>query len=224
MRVLVVEDEPAIADFIERGLRAEGYRVEVTADGTEGERKALGGDFDLVVLDVMLPGRSGLEVLAAIRRERTALPVILLTARGEIEDKVLGLDAGATDYVTKPFSFEELTARIRAHLRAPLAAEPSTIGAAGIDIDLLTRRVTRNGDAIALSPTEFDLLAYFVRHPGEVLSRERILRSVWGYEFEPRTNIVQVYVGYLRRKLGRPGNPAPIETVRAVGYRLRADA
>jgi two-component system, OmpR family, response regulator len=224
MKVLVVEDEPAIADFIERGLRAEGYVVVVATDGAEGERRALDDDFDLVMLDVMLPGRSGLDVLAAIRRERAALPVIMLTARGEIEEKVAGLDTGATDYVTKPFSFEELTARIRAHLRAPRTAEPTTIGAGGIDVDLLARRVTRNGDTVPLSPTEFDLLAYFVRHPGEVLSRERILRSVWGYDFEPRTNIVQVYVGYLRRKLGRPGDPAPIETVRAVGYRLRADA
>src|SRR5438270_4041510 len=203
MRVLVVEDEPAIADFIERGLRSEGYAVEVTGGGHDGQRRAMSEDFDLVLLDVMLPGASGLEILESIRRERSALPVILLTARGEVEDKVTGLDTGATDYVTKPFSFDELTARIRAHLRAGPSTEPATLRAADIEVDLLTRRVTRHGQEVSLSTTEFELLVYFLRHPREVVSREQILRAVWGYDFEPRTNIVQVYIGYLRRKLGR---------------------
>jgi len=224
MKVLVVEDEPAIADFIERGLRAEGYAVEVASDGAAGEARALADGFDLVVLDLMLPGRSGLEILEAIRESDATLPVILLTARDSVEDKVAGLDAGATDYVTKPFSFEELTARIRAHLRIPFEAEPTRLQAAGIEADLIARRVTRDGKLVALSATEFDLLSYFLRHPGEVISREQLLRAVWGYDFEPETNVVQVYIGYLRRKLGREGAPAPIDTVRSAGYRLRRDA
>jgi DNA-binding response OmpR family regulator len=224
MKVLVVEDEPAIADFIERGLRAEGYVVEVATDGGDGARRALSDDFDLVVLDLMLPGTSGLDVLDSIRSERTLLPVILLTARDEVEDKVAGLDAGATDYMTKPFSFEELSARIRAHVRARPTAGPATLRGGGIEADLLTRRVTRGGEEISLSTTEFELLAYLLRHTGKVVSREQILRAVWGYDHEPGTNIVQVYVGYLRRKLGRDGDPAPIETVRSAGYRLRVDA
>ena len=223
MRVLVVEDEPAIADFVERGLRDDGYEVEVATDGPTGEGDALGGGFDLVVLDVMLPGRSGLDVLAAIRAADPLLPVILLTARGEVEDKVAGLDAGATDYVTKPFSFEELSARVRAHLRVPRSGEPTTLRAGGIELDLLTRRVTRDGAGVELSKNEFELLAYLVRHAGNVVSRDQILKAVWGYDFEPETNVVQVYVGYLRRKLARDGSPAPIETVRAAGYRLRVD-
>jgi DNA-binding response OmpR family regulator len=224
MKVLVVEDEPAIADFIERGLRAEGYLVEVATDGDDGARRALSDDFDLVVLDLMLPGTSGLDILDAIRSERTLLPVILLTARDQVEDKVAGLDAGATDYMTKPFSFDELSARIRAHVRAQPAEAPAILRAGGIEADLLTRRVTRGGEESSLSVTEFELLAYLLRHAGEVVSREQILRAVWGYDHEPGTNIVQVYVGYLRRKLGRVGDPAPIETVRSAGYRLRVDA
>jgi DNA-binding response OmpR family regulator len=224
MRVLVVEDEPAIADFVERGLRAEGYDVEVAVDGLEGERRALREQFDLVLLDVMLPGRSGLGVLGAIRQSNATLPVILLTARGEVDHKIEGLDAGATDYVTKPFSFEELTARIRAHLRAPAQGEQTTLSAAGITVDLLARSVTIDDAVVRLSATEFDLLAYFLRNPDQVLSRDQILRVVWGYDFEPETNVLQVYVGYLRRKLRRASGRAPIETVRAVGYRLRSDA
>jgi DNA-binding response OmpR family regulator len=221
MRVLVIEDEPAIADFIERGLHAEGYAVEVAADGEEGERLARGDSFDVVVLDLMLPSKGGIEVLEGIRETRPTLPVILLTARDRVEDKVAGLDAGATDYLTKPFSFEELTARIRAHLRLPMGAEATTLRAADIEVDLITRRVVRDGEPVVLSSTEFELLAYLLRHAGEVVSRDQILRSVWGYDFEPGTNVVQVYVGYLRRKLGRAGRPAPIETVRSAGYRLR---
>jgi DNA-binding response OmpR family regulator len=222
MRILVIEDEPAIADFIDRGLRGDGYTVELAADGVEGERRATEDEFDLVVLDLMLPRRPGADVLRAIRRVDPALPVIVLTALGEIEDKIAGLDAGATDYLTKPFSFEELTARIRAHLRVPRATEPTVLSAAGIEADLLSRTVTRDGDPVRLSTTEFDLLAYFMRNPDAVLSREQILKAVWGYDFEPGTNIVQVYVGYLRRRLDRDDRPAPIETVRSLGYRLRA--
>ena len=221
MRILVVEDEESIADFVQRGLEAEGYSVACAGDGHEGERQALASDVDLVVLDLMLPGQDGLAVLDSIRRERPGLPVIVLTARDAVSDKVEGLDAGATDYVTKPFSFDELTARIRAHLRRPEGdREQTSFDAAGIHLDLLTREVSLGGESIHLSTREFDLLAYFMRHRGEVLSRERILGAVWGYDFDPGTNVVEVYVGYLRRKLAVDGRPPPIETLRSVGYRL----
>jgi DNA-binding response OmpR family regulator len=221
MRILIVEDEPGISDFLRRGLEAEGYEVACSADGTEGEAQALSGRFDLVLLDLMLPGRDGLEVLASIRRTLPALPVILLTARGQVSERVEGLDAGATDYVTKPFSFDELAARVRAHLRQSEHGRPTKLEAGDIEIDLLRRRVRRDGKEINLSATEFELLALLARHSGEVLSRETILAAVWGYEHDPGTNILGVYIGYLRRKLTLPGSPAPIETVRSVGYRLQ---
>ena len=222
MQILVVEDETSIADFVQRGLESEGYRVATAYDGDEAERIALNDRVDLVVLDLMLPGKDGLTVLRSIRREKPALPVIVLTARDAVEDKVVGLDTGATDYVTKPFSFEELTARIRAHLRRPAQGEPTTLDAAGIHMDLITREVALNGEPIHLSGREFELLAYFMRHPNQVLSRDQILSAVWGYDFDPGTNVVEVYVGYLRRKLATEDHPAPIETLRSVGYRLAA--
>jgi DNA-binding response OmpR family regulator len=220
MKILVVEDETAIADFVQRGLEAEGYAVACADDGPEGERQALDEDVDLVVLDLMLPGRDGLSVLGSIRESKPTLPVIVLTARDAVEDKVAGLDGGATDYVTKPFSFDELTARIRAHLRDPGQREPTVVDAVGIHVDLLSREVTLGKEAVHLSSREFDLLVYFMRHAGEVLSREQILSAVWGYDFDPGTNVVEVYVGYLRRKLASNGGPARIETLRSVGYRL----
>jgi DNA-binding response OmpR family regulator len=219
MKILVVEDETAIADFVQRGLEAEGYAVDCAGDGLEGERQALEGKPDLVVLDLMLPGRDGISVLGKIRETKPSLPVIVLTARDTVEDKVAGLDSGATDYVTKPFSFDELTARIRAHLRDP-GAQGTQLEAAGIHVDLLSREVTLGDEAVHLSAREFDLLVYFMRHVGEVLSREQILSAVWGYDFDPGTNVVEVYVGYLRRKLAASGGPARIETLRSVGYRL----
>jgi DNA-binding response OmpR family regulator len=219
-RVLVVEDEPGIVDFVRRGLEAEGFEVEAALDGIEGERLALKGGFDAVVLDLMLPGRSGLEILASVRGAMPGLPVIVLTARGEIEDRVTGLEAGAVDYLVKPFSMAELVARVRAHLRVIAQASSSTLGAEGIEVELLTRKVRRDGRQVLLSTTEFELLVFLMRHHGHVVSREQMLSSVWGYEHDPATNVVDVYVGYLRRKLGSPDDPAPIFTVRAVGYRL----
>jgi two-component system, OmpR family, response regulator len=219
-RVLLIEDEPGIIDFVQRGMEAEGFAVEAALDGTEGERLALKGSFDAIVLDLMLPGRSGLEILASVRRSTPSVPVIVLTARAEIEDRVAGLDAGAVDYLVKPFSLAELIARVRAQLRVIAQASASTLHGEDIEVDLLTRRVRRGGDLVQLSTTEFELLVYLLRHHGQVVSREQILGSVWGYEHDPATNVVDVYVGYLRRKLGRPGDPAPIFTVRAVGYRL----
>ncbi|HVV89228.1 MAG TPA: response regulator transcription factor [Solirubrobacterales bacterium] len=219
MKILVVEDEAGIADFLERGLRAEGYEVEVAGDGREGARLAVEPEVDLVVLDRMLPGIDGLEVLARLRRARPALPVIMLTARGEIADRVEGLDSGATDYLTKPFAFDELLARIRAHLRSSVSE--TTLEAAGIRLDLIARTARREGVTTELPKREADLLAHLMRNEGRVCTREELLSAVWGYEHDPGTNIVQVYVGYLRRKLARPGSRAPIETLRSVGYRLR---
>jgi two-component system, OmpR family, response regulator len=224
VRILVVEDEPAIADFVERGLRAEGHVVTSALDGIEGEQRALGEDVDLVILDLMLPGRDGLSVLRRLRESKPTLPVIVLSARGEVPDRVAGLDSGATDYVTKPFSFEELAARVRAHLRPPQQPEPTSLSAAGIRLDMLSRRVERDGTAIPLSAKEFELLAYLLRHPNQALSRAQILSAVWGFDFDPGTNLVEVYIGYLRRKLSLSGLPAPIQTLRSVGYRLNSDA
>ncbi len=219
-RVLLIEDEPGIVDFVTRGLQTEGFEVHSALDGAEGERIALRGGFDAIVLDLMLPGRSGLEILTAVQRATPSVPVIVLTARGELEDRVAGLEAGAVDYLVKPFSLAELIARVRAQLRVIAQASASALSAEGIEVDLLARRVRRGGRQIALSSTEFELLVYLLRHHGQVVSREEILSSVWGYEHDPATNVVDVYVGYLRRKLGSPGDPAPIFTVRAVGYRL----
>jgi DNA-binding response OmpR family regulator len=221
MEILVVEDEAVIADFLQRGLRAEGYGVVVAGGGEAGARLALEPEVDLVVLDRMLPGIDGIEVLERVRRARPLLPVIMLTARGEVADRVEGLDSGATDYVTKPFAFPELLARIRARLRDGGGSERA-LEAAGIRLDLIHREARRDGEATRLPEREADLLAHLMRNEGHVCTRDELLSSVWGYEHDPGTNIVQVYVGYLRRKLARPGSPAPIETVRSVGYRLRA--
>ena len=221
MRILVVEDERTLAGFIDQALAAEGYAVTVAHDGVRGEHEALTGDCGLVLLDVMLPGKNGLEVLDAIRARRPELSVIVLTARGAIEQRVEGLDRGANDYVTKPFSFEELLARVRAQLRQPTQREASVLEAGDVRLDLRTRRVERDGREVQLTAREFELLAYLARHPDQVLSREQILNAVWGYDFDPGTKVLEVYIGYLRRKLGDDGDGGPIETVRNVGYRLR---
>jgi DNA-binding response OmpR family regulator len=220
MEILVVEDEASIADFLVRGLEAEGYEVQGAVDGAEGERLALAAGVDLVILDRMLPGRDGLEVLAAIRAAKPALPVILLTARDAVADRVEGLDRGATDYITKPFAFEELAARVRAHLRRPAGEVATELEAAGVRLDLLARRAERDGLSIHLSEREAELLAHLMRNAGHVCTHREILAAVWGYDHDPGTNVVQVYIGYLRRRLALPDSPAPIETVRSVGYRL----
>jgi DNA-binding response OmpR family regulator len=221
-RILVVEDEPGIVDFLERGLRTHGYDVITASDGEAGIERALEEPVDLVILDMMLPRRSGLEVLAAVRSAKPALPVIVLTARGDVEDRIAGLDAGAMDYLTKPFSLSELAARIRAHLRVAAQAPVTALRGADIELNLLTREVERAGQPIRLSSTEFELLSYLVQNSGRVLSREQILRAVWGYEYDPGTNVVDVYIGYLRRKLRVDGKKVPIVTVRSVGYRFDA--
>jgi DNA-binding response OmpR family regulator len=218
--ILLIEDEPGIVDFVTRGLEAEGFPVEAALDGIEGERRVLHESFDLIVLDLMLPGRSGMEILGSLRRAKATVPVLVLTARGEIEDRVAGLDAGAVDYLVKPFSLAELAARVRAQLRLAMQSPAATLHVGDIEVNLITREVRRAGEPVRLSSTEFDLLVYLIRSRGRVLTREQVLSTVWGYEHDPRTNIVDVYIGYLRRKLGTPENPAPIVTVRSVGYRL----
>jgi DNA-binding response OmpR family regulator len=220
VRILLIEDEAGIAEFVEKALRAQGHQVDACSDGLEGERRALTTDVDLVILDRRLPGREGVEVLRGIRSAKPDLPVIMLTAMGEVADKVQALDAGATDYVTKPFSVDELLARVRAHLRKPSQTEATRLSAGDIEVDLLSRDVSRDGHEVSLSAKEFEMLVHFMRHPNQVLSREQLLSGVWGYDFEPQTNVVEVYVGYLRRKLALPGRPMPIETMRSVGYRL----
>ena len=222
--IVVIEDEPGIVDFIDRGLRARGLEVRAATDGETGLEMALTEQVDLVVLDLMLPRKSGMDVLRDLSEQRPGLPVIVLTARGEIEDRVEGLDAGAVDYLVKPFALAELEARIRAQLRSARQAPTTTVRLAGIEIDLLTRSVRSNGEQVRPTNTEFDLLAYFMNHPGQVLTRQQILRAVWGYGHDPATNIVDVYIGYLRRKLAGGDRPVPIKTVRSRGYRFEETA
>jgi DNA-binding response OmpR family regulator len=219
MHILIVEDERRVASFLERGLRAEGYTVTVARDGDRGARLAASEEVSLVVLDLRLPDRDGLSVLRDIRAAKPALPVLILTARDDVHSKVEGLNAGADDYLTKPFAFEELVARVRAHLRRQ-EERADVLRAGDLILDLRARRVERGGAPVALTPREFALLELFLRHPGQVLTRTQILGQVWRFEVDPGSNVVDVYVRYLREKLDRPGSPAVIETVRGVGYRV----
>ncbi len=218
-RILVVEDEARISSFLEKGLRAAGYATTVVGDGEDAVLLADDADFDLLILDLGLPGLDGQEVLRRIRAAGRRMPVIILTARRSVEQTVAGLEGGADDYVTKPFRFEELLARVRARLRGPGRVDSTTLEAGPVALDLRTRRATVDGAEIELSAREFLLAETLVRHRGAVLSREQLLSHVWGLDFDPGSNVVDVYVGYLRRKLGRD----VIETVRGVGYRIPAD-
>ena len=220
MRILVVEDEPDIADFVCRSLEAAGYAVRWVADGDAGASEALHGDYALILLDLMLPGRSGLDVLDALRAQDRQTPVVVLTARAEVDDKVAGLDRGANDYMIKPFSIDELLARVRAQLRQPHQGAADVLRVGDLTLHLTTRTVERAGDEVKLTAREFELLAYLMRHPGQVLSRSQILNSVWGYDYDPGTNVLDVYMSYLRRKLRSGSDDAPIETIRNAGYRL----
>jgi len=224
VKILIVEDDPGISSFLEKGLRAEGYQSIVAGSvaTARGEIAAAQGDLDLVLLDLGLPDGDGSTVLAAMRDAGDATPVIMLTARGEIPDRVTGLNAGANDYMTKPFAFEELLARVRAVLRT--IDQPSTTELVHGDLrfDLLSKMATRNGRRVELSQREWTLLELFLRHPGQVLSRSQILSAVWDYSFDPGSNVVDVYVGYLRRKLDEPGEASLIQTVRGAGYRFVA--
>ena len=220
----MIEDEPGIADFVARGLGARGLTVDIAHDGLIGLELALEEDVDLVVLDMMLPRLSGQEILQALANRRPGLPVIVLTARGEVEDRVGGLRAGAIDYIVKPFALAELAARVDAQLRAARQAPKTTLTGAGLTVDLIARQVIHDGAEVHLSQTEFDLLTYFLQNIGQVLGRHQILRAVWNYDHDPATNNVDVYVGYLRRKLSAPGRrPVKITAVRSRGYRLEAE-
>ena len=216
-RILIVEDEPRIASFLQKGLHAAGFVTEVAEDGELAVHKAGDADFDLVLLDVGLPGRDGFAVLRELRQRGERVPVILLTARDAVPDRVDGLDAGADDYVTKPFSFEELLARVRARLRDAGSETSTTLAAGGLSLNLLSRTAMVRGRSVELTAQEFGLAEVFLRHPNQVLSREQLLSRVWGYDYDPGSNIVDVYVGYLRRKLGKEA----ISTVRGMGYRLQ---
>ena len=224
MRVLVVEDERSIPGFIRQGLTEAGFVVTVEGDGRRGLQRALTAEFDVVILDIMLPEMNGLEVLRRLRSGGVATPVLLLTARDEIDDKVAGLDAGADDYLTKPFAFSELLARTRALLRRPRLQSDDTLRLGELEIDL-RRHSTRLGErTIHLSSREFALLEYLLRHPGQVLTRTQIGDAVWGLDFENESNVVNVYIGYLRRKLAAGDEGPAIRTVRGVGYVIVARA
>ena len=219
-RFLLVEDDPHVASFVRQGLAEEGYLVEWAATGREGQRRALAEAFDALVLDVRLPDISGIEVCREVRRHDAAVPVLMLTALDAVEDRVAGLRAGADDYLPKPFSFDELLARLDALLRRAAVEPPDRAHADGpLLLDPATRACTCDGDALDLTATEFDLLAYFLARRGQALSRDEIHRGVWGHDFDRGTNLIDVYVGYLRRKLADAGCTAVIEAVRGVGYR-----
>ena len=223
VRILVVEDEKKVASFIKKGLEEEGYAVDVAADGEEGLAMALTRVHDLIILDIRLPRMDGLRVLRAIRQDGLTAPVLLLTVRATIEDKVLGLDAGADDYLTKPFAFQELVARVRALLRRRMEAEPTVLRIGDVMLDPARRTVTRGGEKIDLTPREFALLDYFMRNPGRVLTRTMITEHVWDYSFDTSTNVIDVYVNYLRRKIDTGREPKLLHTVRGVGYVLKAE-
>jgi two-component system, OmpR family, response regulator len=215
-RILIVEDERRIASFVEKGLRSNGFTPTVAVDGVTGLDYAQTGDFDLVVLDIGLPGMDGFTVLRRLRQARQTIPVIVLTARDSITDTVAALEGGADDYLSKPFRFDELLARIRLRLRAGRTPEVSVLRHGDVSLDLRTRRASVHGRAVELSAREFSLAELFLRHPDQVLSREQLLSHVWGYDFDPSSNIIDVYVGYLRKKFGAD----KIQTVRGMGYRL----
>ena len=220
MRILVVEDDPKIASFIERGLREDGYVVDVARDGDAGLTNARVYDYDAIVLDVMLPGRSGYDVVRALRAAGRDTPVLMLTARDAKEDVVRGLDAGADDYLTKPFSFDEFLARVRALLRRGGAQRQERLVYADVELDRLRHSARRGAQELDLTPKEFQLLEYFLLHAEQVVRRTELLEKVWDLQFDPMTNVVDVHVGHLRRKLARAGLPALIHTVRGVGYML----
>lgn len=216
MRILAVEDDPAILRMLERGLTAAGHQVLTAENGEDGAMLAVDESVDVVLLDISLPELSGHDVLTRIRARRPALPVLMLTARDDLDNKVRALDAGADDYLTKPFAFEELLARIRALTRRTDQATAGALEVGDVRLDLLGRRAWRGERPIELSNREFTLLEYLLRHPGQVLSRTQILFAVWEYDADPSSNVVDVYIRYVRRKLGEP---SPITTIRGAGYR-----
>ena len=222
MKILVVDDERAVRESLRRALELEGYEIELAADGNEAiYRLEVTEEPDAVILDVLMPGVDGLEVCRRLRGAGSKLPVLMLTARTEVEDRVAGLDAGADDYVTKPFALEELLARVRALLRRTGETDGDVVRFADLELDPATREVTRGGRPIELTRTEFSLLELFMRNPRQVLTRTIIFERVWGYDFGYASNSLDVYIGYLRRKTEADGEPRLIQTVRGVGYALR---
>ncbi len=221
-KILVIEDEQKIADFLRRGLSYEGYKIEAVADGETGLKAARESTPDLVILDVMLPGLDGFEVARRLRAGGD-VPVLMLTAKDAVADRVKGLDSGADDYLVKPFAFEELLARVRALLRRHKPTETTTLRFADLVLDIATREVTRGNRRVELTTKEFDLLHFFLLHPRQVLSREMIYDRVWGYDFGGESNILEVYIRYLRSKLEANDEPRLIQTVRGVGYALREE-
>jgi heavy metal response regulator len=224
MRILLAEDEQKVASFIERGLEAEHYAIDVVYDGEAALARARDGDYDLVILDVMLPKRDGLSVLKELRARKLTLPVLLLTARDTVADKVAGLDSGADDYLTKPFAFEELVARVRALLRRGAPAASAILQLADLSLNPTTREVTRAGRRIDLTAKEYALLEFFLRRAGQVVSRAVIAHHVWGVDFDTFTNVIDVYVNYLRKKIDADFVPKLLHTVRGVGYVLKEQA
>lgn len=223
MRALVVEDDATIAEFVGRGLREAGFAVDLESDGERGLRAAIDTAYDVAIIDVMLPHRDGVSIIDELRRRKITTPVLILSARRSVDDRVRGLQAGGDDYLTKPFAFAELLARIQALLRrSTQAAHPTTLTVEDLEVDLLTRRVTRAGKEIELRPREFTLLEYLMRNAGRVVSKTMILSHVWGYQFDPQTNVVDVLVSRLRDKIDRPFERKLLQTVRGVGYVLRA--
>ena len=220
MSLLVVEDEQRVASFLGKGLRAHGYATEWVQTGQDALRRLVQPGISLVILDLGLPDLDGLDVLESLRRRGSAVPVLVLSARGLVHDRVKGLNLGADDYLGKPFAFEELLARVRVHLRPHATSPPRVLQAGPITIDPLRRQATLGGRAVSLSAREFALLKAFADNPGQVLSRQELLSMAWGINFDPGTNLVDVYVGYLRRKLGEP----TITTIRGAGYRLQTDS
>jgi two-component system copper resistance phosphate regulon response regulator CusR len=220
-RVLVVEDERKVLRGLQRGLQAEGYEVVAAAIGEEGWRLAATEPFDCLVLDLLLPGRDGLQVLTDLRRAGHTVPVLILTARDAVEDRVLGLDAGAEDYLVKPFAFAELLARLRALLRRGRSDRETVLRSGDLEVDLLQRRATRAGSEVPLTQREFEVLAYLVRQKNQVVTRDMLGRDVWKEPGHALTNVIDVYITLLRRKLERSGQPPLIHTIRGVGYSLR---
>lgn len=222
MRVLLIEDDEKIASFILKGLKAEGFAVDHAADGENGLHLALTEPYDLTVIDIMLPKKDGFDVIAAIRREKASLPIIILSARGATEDKVKGLQLGSDDYLTKPFAFSELLARIQALLRRSSgASEPTRLEAGDLSMNLITREVVRQGRRIELQPLEFSLLEYLLRNAGKVVSKTMIMEHVWDYHFDPQTNVVESRIYHLREKIDKGFATKLIHTVRGVGYVLK---
>jgi two-component system, OmpR family, response regulator len=221
MRILVVEDEERMASLVKRGLEEEGYAVDLAANGEDGVWLGTENPYDAIVLDVLLPDFDGFEACRRLREAGRWAPILMLTARDAVPDRVRGLDAGADDYLTKPFSYSELLARLRALLRRGSHERPAAITVGDLTLDPATRDVRRGDRPVDLTPKEFALLEYFMRHPGEVLTRTQILEHVWDFAFEGDSNVIEVYIRYLREKIDRPFDRRSLETVRGVGYRLR---